>query len=255
MKTEGIKRTSDYSIFRRMNGNRGVDEKRVRGLVKSIQKIGWISNPIIVNEKMEIIDGQGRFEALRRLGMPVEYRILKNTGLEVCQVMNSHNTAWKTSDFVDSYADTGNENYQRLRQLSHMYKAPLETILWAAGYACNGKTYDYLKNGGLELTKAQYDAVIKKMDIYEKYYPAFAKIGGQRRTKEKVIFFLIDYGEKHSDFDHGKMIATIAAADPHAMNTHNFDRLLESVQEAWNFNRRKFKLYFYEEYRIDQKIG
>ena len=248
-----IRRTTDYSIFQKMTGNRAVDEKRVRGLMESIKKIGWIGTPIIVNERMEVIDGQGRLEALRRLEMPVDYIIIDGLSLDVCRTMNTHNVAWRTIDYVDSYANTGSPDYQRVRQLMMMYKVPLETLMLAVGTEASGKKYEQIKNGGLVFDSEDYEAAIRKMEIYSKYYPAFKHIGGQRRTKEKVIFYLIDYADKHP-FDHDKMIAVIASADPYTMHAQNFDRLLESVQDAWNFGRKKNKMYFYEEYRLETKL-
>lgn len=249
-----IRQTTDYTIFRKMVGNRAVDEKRVRGLMKSIKQIGWISNPIIVNERMEVIDGQGRLEALRRLEMPVEYRVIEGlNALNVCRTMNTFNVSWKTVDYVDSYADSGISDYQRVRQLMMMYKVPLETLMLSVKCEASGKKYEQIKNGGLVFDSKDYETAIRKMEIYSRYYPAFKNIGGQRRTKEKVIFFLIDYADKHP-FDHDKMISVIASADPYSMHAQNFDRLLESVQDAWNFGRKKNKMYFYEEYRLETKL-
>ena len=38
--------------------------------------MGFIKNPIVVNEKMEIIDGQGRFEVCKEKGLPIYYNIV-----------------------------------------------------------------------------------------------------------------------------------------------------------------------------------
>lgn len=43
--------TNDYSIFKRLPGNRDIPESRISKIVESIQSIGWVHNPIIVNEK------------------------------------------------------------------------------------------------------------------------------------------------------------------------------------------------------------
>lgn len=79
--TNEIKRTNNYDMFKRLEGNRFVDPKKVNKLKKSINEVGYISNPIIVNEKMEVIDGQHRLEALKELGN----KQLQKGGLEVSQ--------------------------------------------------------------------------------------------------------------------------------------------------------------------------
>ena len=67
--------TTDYDSFAKLEGNRDVLQSRKNIIKESIEERGWIRNPVVVNEKMQIIDGQGRFEALKELGMPIEYVI------------------------------------------------------------------------------------------------------------------------------------------------------------------------------------
>ena len=116
-----MKRTTDYGIFNRLAGNRSVDEKRVQKIIQSIQTVGYVPNPIVVNEKMEVIDGQGRLEALKRLGMPVDYIISKGTTIRQTQVMNATSTTWSKEDYIKSYAEGGSKSYQRLMQMMTMY--------------------------------------------------------------------------------------------------------------------------------------
>ena len=61
-----IYETTSYSQFKTMEGNRAVKDGRVNKIVESINKIGYVLSPILVNEKMEVIDGQGRLSALER---------------------------------------------------------------------------------------------------------------------------------------------------------------------------------------------
>jgi ParB-like chromosome segregation protein Spo0J len=64
---EKIFETRDYGMFKRLKGNRDITTNRVAIIKASIENIGYISNPIICNENMEIIDGQGRYEACKEL--------------------------------------------------------------------------------------------------------------------------------------------------------------------------------------------
>ena len=58
-----INTTGDYGIFKRLKGNRTVTRSRVEKIKNSINKVGYIKSPIVVNEKREVIDGQGRCQA------------------------------------------------------------------------------------------------------------------------------------------------------------------------------------------------
>lgn len=125
-----IAQTTQYEMFGKIKGNRAVDAKRVSKIKKSILENGYICNPIIVNEKMEIIDGQGRFHVLKELGMPVDYIIVPGTGVNECTAMNVAATNWTMLDYITSYAETGNENYIRLKSLIEQYNGvvPYSTV-------------------------------------------------------------------------------------------------------------------------------
>ena len=147
--------TNDYSIFKRLPGNRDIPESRISKIVESIQSIGWVHNPIIVNEKMEVIDGQGRLTALQRLKMPVEYVVAPGAGNKECIYMNMNMVNWKLPDFVKSYAEQGNENYQRLLSLMERYANGNLNIISTALYRISKAKLRDIKEGTLQLTEEQ----------------------------------------------------------------------------------------------------
>lgn len=99
-----IQSTTNYAMFKTLDGNRSVKDHRVDKIVQSIVDVGYITNPIIVNEKMEVIDGQGRLAALERLCLPVEYLVHEGIGIKECRSMNIHQSNWTDYDYVSSYA-------------------------------------------------------------------------------------------------------------------------------------------------------
>ena len=52
-----IYETTDYNRFRYIEGNRKVNH--AKKIVQSIQAIGRLMKPVLINERWEIIDGQG----------------------------------------------------------------------------------------------------------------------------------------------------------------------------------------------------
>lgn len=82
--------TNDYGVFYRLEDNRSVTESRKNQLIASFSA-GEVMCPIIVNEKMEIIDGQGRFEARKALELPIYYIIDPGKNINDCRRMNSYN--------------------------------------------------------------------------------------------------------------------------------------------------------------------
>ncbi len=256
-----IMTTTNYNKFRRLKGNREVEPQRVKMLVDSIRKIGWISNPIIVNEKMEIIDGQGRFAALKQLGMPIEYHVVNTVGLDECRAMNNNLEKWKTNNYVFSYAEMGNKDYQRVKYLMDYFDVPLDVIMMAKDiktrpFGHNGSDYKKMREGSLDFTESDYIYVSKILNIYKRYDAAFYKFKGRKNNRDRVIMYLIHYAEKYGTLDHDRMLDALECCDPNNVYNTGFDRLLESVQNVYNFNKaKKNRLYFYEEYRLDKKLS
>ena len=125
--------TMDYSAFKRLEGNRAVLNNRKSKVRRSIEQNGYIQSPLCVNEHMEIIDGQARFEVLKEKDMPIEYYIVPGAGIAECIAMNVYGTKWGLMDYVNSYAEQGNENYIRFRNLITVFSGcRLDTIYFAA---------------------------------------------------------------------------------------------------------------------------
>lgn len=65
--------TRDYSVFKYLKGNRGINLKNVNSIVDNVRDNGLLPTIVIVNENMEVIDGQHRIEAFKQLNLPVEF--------------------------------------------------------------------------------------------------------------------------------------------------------------------------------------
>lgn len=124
--------TKDYDSFKKLKGNRDITAPRVKKILKSLDAVGYITNPIIVNEKMEVIDGQARVEAFREMGIPVEYVIHPGAGGNECTSLNINQTNWTDRDYIKYFADQGNMNFIRLKGLLDEFKDSTAITLCAA---------------------------------------------------------------------------------------------------------------------------
>ena len=193
--------TKDYSIFKRLVGNRDIPESRISKIVESIQTIGWVHNPIIINEKMEVIDGQGRLTALQRLKMPVEYIIAEGAGNKECIYMNMNMVNWKLPDFIKSYAEQGNENYQRLLSLMERYANGNLDIISTAIYRVSKSKHREIKSGILQLTEEQYKAAIPRLEYIKPILENIdeKKLPGSMVTLMQTLIYYFDYPEVDKD--------------------------------------------------------
>ena len=119
--------TKNYNLFKPLLGNRVVFENRKQVLISSIKQNGWITNPILVNKNMEIINGQHRFEALKELNMPIEYIVFEDATIQDCIALNIKQQNWKLSDYIRCYAETGNDDYIFLMEQLKKYHGKVIT--------------------------------------------------------------------------------------------------------------------------------
>ena len=188
-----IYETTNYSDFKTMEGNRTIKDNRVNKIVESINKVGYVLSPILVNEKMEVIDGQGRLSALERLKLPVHYMIQEGVGIEECRQMNIHQSNWTVYDYVCSYAIRGNEDYQRLQSLLDVFDVlPVNVVIASAlgGISTpSARQINKIKSGKAVVTESDYERVRWELDYAKKMQQVAKTIGGTKDPFYKAVIY------------------------------------------------------------------
>ena len=248
--------TRDYGIFKRLVGNRDIPESRISKIVESIQTIGWIHNPIIVNEKMEVIDGQGRLTALQRLKMPVEYIIAEGAGNKECVYMNMNMVNWKLPDFIKSYAEQGNENYQRLLSLMEKYADGNLNIIFTAVYRISKAKTREIKSGILQLTEEQYEAAIPRLEYIKPILEEIddKKLPGSVTTLMQTLIYYYDYPEVDKERLKYSVEKYIYNATPWVLNTDCEKEVENCYNYALSLEKKLSIAYLVKEERRRRKI-
>lgn len=235
--------TKDYSIFNKLKGNRDIKPKRVKEIKDSIVKDGWLHTTIIVNENMEIIDGQARIAALRDLNMPVEYEIRKGYGIAECRALNNAGRTWTETDHIVSHAETGEEAFVKFYQLMEEYQVNVRVVT-----AAIHKTPIHNRhiNTSFSLSDEEY---MKARDIlrkYKAYESAIKRLPGRERIKADVVVFMIEHG-----VDTNLMTDFLSKMHLDDLNTTSKETMLKSIQDSYNRNKKKKenRIYVYEAYR------
>lgn len=171
--------TKDYSVFLFLDANRDiVHEKKIED---SINKIGLIPAPIICNDKMQVIDGQGRVKVCEKLGLPVFYIIVPGLGVKDCISMNVSQTPWNMLDYIKSYASQGNENYIKLLDLVKSHPSISIKVLTSVLHdVTNGVSNDIIKRGEFTMdTIAEHESENLCEWIEDIIIPLKSKIKGR----------------------------------------------------------------------------
>ena len=259
MATKKIYETNNYAQFKILSGNRNIHKARVNKIISSIQKVGWITNPIIVNENFEIIDGQGRFTALMSLNKPVEYIIHPGAGIEECRQMNINMSNWTIDDWVDSYAK---ENYPAYIYVLNLQKAyPDISLQMILSVVCtNGKRTDlksedkeHVKNGVLDMANIDQPRVIEILDFCSKIIKYVKLIGGRKFLLLNAAIYAYD----HSACNRDRLVYAFKKNYRQAEPCTKAEDCISQIENIYNFHLKTDgvvkPLFILSDYKKDKR--
>lgn len=151
-----IYKTADLKVFKHVCGNRIKIENRVKKIEASVAQVGYIDAPIIVNEKMEIIDGQARYEYCRRTNTPLAYCVIKGLTIDECIAMNISSTNWEIMDYISSYAARGQQSYILAERFINKSPYSINPTMWALTGTIVANSGDKIKKGELDVSQDDY---------------------------------------------------------------------------------------------------
>ena len=140
-----IYKTTNYSLFNRISGNRDINSKKVRKMVSEVANGNNLLPyfPILCTEgkngKLDIVDGQHRFELAKKCKKDVYYIIKVETmQLDKIAGLNSIQEKWKVADFMQCYIEKGCNDYKELQSFMDKYPFPLSVSLNLMAYGITG---------------------------------------------------------------------------------------------------------------------
>lgn len=142
-----MNKTTNYKQFKFRNDNREkIDPSHLKVLAQSIKTRNLLEHkPIIVNENMEIIDGQHRLLAAEQLGVPIYYVVEKDISLkDLIHLQTQKN--WRMADYFSAYSKNGYEEYQKALDFAKQTQLPLHIVVSFA-HGRNQDTYRKIKAG------------------------------------------------------------------------------------------------------------
>lgn len=246
--------TKNYGIFKRLEGNRNVTELRKERIRKSIESVGYIENPIVVNDRMEIIDGQGRFEVLKEMGLPILYNIVnvKDSG-KACIYMNVGTVNWHIEDYVNFYAEKGYSDYVMLQELYKKCKnLKIQSLIalsnGLATHSVNTEKKDSAKEGMFKITKNIEELEIKVEKIDNLLQHLKGKGNVDRWTSALSFAYdcpKIDFNLLENKIINNKNDISVCKDMPSAM---------DSLSNIYNFRKRGVIVNFLTEYLNSTKV-
>lgn len=220
--------TTDYDQFKYVTGNRDIGN-RVAKLEKSVAKIGYVPAPIIVNEKMEIIDGQARFEYCKKTGTAIAYYVIPGLTVDDCTAMNTVSTVWSIRDFINSYADRHYDSYLLMEKYLDKFPYQLKLGIWALCHKNMENVNNDIKDGTIVVTEDDYE----RAEEILRYWQRFDEIKCNRR-----VDFLTALGYCYffmPDVDNEILARKILQKPRDFVAISNIMDAMQVIEDAYNF--------------------
>lgn len=241
-----ILKSFDYAIFKAIKGNRAVNELHVLRLIKSF-KTKYLVSPILVNSKLEVVDGAHRLEACKRLGLPVYYVVVPYNGLEDIHLLNTYNLNWKVSDYLDAYCALGKPEYLKVREFRNQYPDfSIKSAMVILTQLVRGREEGFLVHGNVKKAdhtgKSFESGTFKVRDLAASYNIAamlsdFKQFynGYSRSIFVGTMLQLF----KSDKYNHEEMIAKLHLQPTALTNCVNAIQYREVLEDIYNYKRRE----------------
>jgi hypothetical protein len=235
-----VKFTTNYEIFKFLEGNRRVNQLNLRRVIASMREKPLVTI-IYVNEKMQIIDGQHRFLALKELGLPINYVIVHGYGIDEVQILNAIGMNWTKADYLETYISNGNENYIKFKQFKEFFpKLTFSTSLrLLSGFASiKQETFDggvYGKSKEFEngnFVVADYPTACKYAYMIMDFEPHFKSFSDLTFCLTLLNIF------KHPNYDHQRMMKRLVSQPNSIRGCKNQKQYHDLLEEIYNYKSR-----------------
>lgn len=246
-----IRVTDDYEMFRRLEGNRKVLTTRVKKITDSIREVGYIPNPLIINEKFEVVDGQGRLEALKRLNLPVYYMVVDGIGIDECIAMNINQGNWSIMDYIESYAETGNVSYVNLLRLFKTYGNRFsQKVIICVISGTSDNPSNVIKAGRFQCAAERAAEATNTLEYLSNYNDIFGRLDGHT----EYYYMAVAFCYRDEEIDNARLLDKITQLQANLIPVTNMMQALDQIEAAYN-NRCRSKVYIKTNYQkyLDDK--
>lgn len=233
--------TKDYSKFILLEYNREkINKKHVGKIKTSIVQNGYLaSNPVIVNKKMEILDGQHRFTACKELGYPVLYKVVDDSrdNSDLIITLNNTQKKWTMNDYINYYAGKyGKDDYLRLQALCKGSNIAPTIALAIAGIKKSGAVSNKVARGDLQFS---LEDELKVVNFYDRARLVCDAL--RQKMSSRYIDGLLAISQKEG-FEWSTMIHKAKTYPTKAYNCITKEDYIIMLRDLYNYKSKTDKI-------------
>jgi len=202
------------------------------------RKVSPITCVITREGKLKIVNGHNRFITAQFLGLPVEYMAYPETD-EINPVeWSKQEKQWSMSNYVESYAHMGNENYAIVHEYCRNTGIPQQAAfsMFGGEAASSGNVGHRIKSGGFIIKTHNHPLQVARIVVTLAQYCEFSGAIFLIHAISKALFI--------PEFDLEKMIERIHKYPELLKKCRTLDEYIELLDLIYNRNAKGSRLYF-----------
>jgi len=223
--------SSDYSIFVLSELNRVPGH--YKKVLQSIQENDYTKyQPILVNKKMEIVDGQNRFLACRDLGLPIHFIVSETINIFAAADINKASKNWSSMDYVQHYAKRGREPYIELLDICAKYDQKLSVVQQFGKLTNNHRSAaECVKAGDFQFKReVDIDAFFNHVKEFAPYY----NYSSQDKFVKAVLKLFLQ-----KDYKPATMLKKLRIASAIVHEQPRVDMMTQELLKLYNYKSKK----------------
>ena len=234
--------TTEYSKFKKLRGNRAINELHVRRLVEAIKEKD-LQIPIIVDQDMNVLDGQHRLDAYKIVGNPIFYIVKDRFVLQDVRNVNSVARKWTLTEYLMSYCKLGKKDYQLLEWFHRTYEfgiAECVAMLNGKGYTNVAILKEFRKGDFVIDDLEQGKTWAKNINACGEYFQYYKK-----GTFIKAML----HAMKHKDFKWSIFYKRLCNNSSKLKNQGSRNDFIVNIERIYNHgtaNKSKIRLDLYD---------
>jgi len=240
-----IQKTRDYDIFNIIDFNREVGKNKINALRKDMRnnKNLCIDYPIVVDDDLNVLEGQTRYFACKEEGRTVYYKISDRLTIDDVPKANSFQKKWTMKDYLHAYIslfNDGQNKYTAYKIFSdYMESIPKLSPSTAMIILCGSRqtaTMDKFQNGELTIHDLvnlewsdQFATDLRDFSTYNERQI----IPSHYWHRNFVVAFFTLY--THKRYDHKQMQDKIGTVSRMLVKCPSTEMYIELLEEFYNW--------------------
>lgn len=236
-----VYKTTAYDAFKILKGNRRINQIHLDRLKRSFEKKHLVT-PVIVNNRMQVIDGQHRVTAARTLNLPIYFIVLENYDLDEVQILNSNIRVYNKMDAIGGYCELGNTNYIILNEFMTEYpELGVAGAIQLLTSRADGDMLEIVDEDGHKRNFKEGGFVVKtEVRTAKKWAKQLREIGQYYKGFTRRAFVTSMMGVfQHPNYKHDEFILKIKGHPELLSDTTTAANYRLMVEDAYNYRRRE----------------